>query len=140
MARILDGLIRIFQSIGLAFHKLTHSHCEHCRVLDEEQLDRDEDNRVCLSCERLALLLEQEKAEKKRLLDIVLDDKVETQSETPFDPRPVGPRFTSQRVLREQLTKKYRVVPKTEEVSSDKSIEELEDELGVKEDASGQGN
>lgn len=48
------------------FHKLFNPHCPHCKEIDDE-------NKVCLSCEHLRLMLEQSNIERKQLLDRLLN-------------------------------------------------------------------
>jgi len=130
----MNFIINFFATLGLALHKLFHPHCEHCRLMDEEAYEKIEDSKVCQSCEHLRLLLEQEKAEKKRLLDEILKHPEQVESKpSPDDMKPLGKRYMPWNVVRQNLENKYRL--QSRESVKDETIESLEEELGIKEDA-----
>lgn len=123
----MSWIVELFQAFGLAIHKLLNPHCEHCRVLEEDDYEKFE---VCHDCERLALLLQQEKDEKRRLLDELFksQENIEIAPGSQIN-KPIGPRYKTWRMIRQEMEAKIRIK------NEPQSIKSLEDELGIKEDA-----
>jgi hypothetical protein len=54
------------------FHKLFHPHCEICLLAERERLEREEDAKVCKSCESWKFELAKEREVSRKLLDSIL--------------------------------------------------------------------
>jgi len=127
----MNFIINFFAALGLAWHKFFHPHCEHCRMMDEEAYEKIEDASVCQSCEYLRLLLEQEKAEKKRLLDEILKSQEQVEyHHKQEDMKPLGKRYMPWGVVRQTLENRHR--KQAQEQAKVQTTEELEEELGIK--------
>jgi len=119
-------------------HHLLNPHCEHC-------YEQACDAQVCQSCEILKTQLEISNYEKKKLLDTILSSN---QSEVPQEkelPIPIRPKHTPWEVTKNALEaadRKQAELMREHQRTVDElkknlgpSIEKLEEELGVKEDA-----
>lgn len=110
-------MVKFFQNLGLAFHRLFHPHCEHCAEMIE-------DEKHCPSCDSLREILDIELAEKRKLLDLFIEIPKETAQEM-TTPEPINPKFIPWRIKRSMLEKQSRI--KNSPVTQ--SLEELEKEV-----------
>jgi len=115
-------------------HKLLNPHCPQCK-------EDSEDNKVCQSCETLKMQLAIANAEKKQMLEALLEkpkDIIEVQKPKTDDKEPL-PRAMSWNVRRQlmeaedrksaELMRKQR--EESEKLRQPKSIKDLEKELEI---------
>lgn len=112
------------------FHEFMNPHCDHCK---EDKLISKE----CKNCDDLRLLLAQEKQEKTRLLEVILqkDNPVIAESQ---ETKPISlPRSTPWRIRQQMLEEDDRVkasiMNRIEKDMKVQTIDELEKELNIPE-------
>jgi hypothetical protein len=106
-------------SLGLWFHKLFHVHCSECK-LDNE----------CENCNTLRMLLEQERAVNKRLIDTLLaKPEIETIGKEEEEIKPVQISHIPWRVKKQILEKED--FDRAVDTRRKREIEELEKKMGI---------
>lgn len=122
------------------FHRLWNPHCAHCeekdRLLMERDLEKNELNKICSTCEVLKQQLDASNAERHRLIETIT-----RVPEVPVEREPVKmsmPKHLPWEVRRRMLEKEdrekarlMREAPKPSDVDpvSDKETELLEQEI-----------
>ena len=89
------------------------------------------EEKVCLSCEHLKMLIESEKREKKQILDLIVAKNEPEKHEVPSIPLPIPSKHTPWNVKRAQLEKESRDRAKLIRESKVQTVDDLEKELGV---------
>ena len=120
-------------------HRWLNPHCTHC-------IEAARESRICDSCETLKLEIARLRQDNERLLDRLLKEPELPKVQIEQDLRPINPsRFMSWNMRREMLERESRdaalklqekmksnkLQPTNSPVNINKSVEELERELGV---------
>lgn len=130
------------------FHRAFNPHCKHCELQKDQELMIEQRIHACKACDILINQLEHERAEKNRLLEVILDSRTQPVNEAvppsqefkPINPSPRGwgqqraiLEYKSRMALEELQKAKLQSPELKQEI--DEQISELEKETGVADNA-----